>query len=625
MKLIAALLLVAGPVFADDFRSQDTRLAFPGHLYAGHGRTVTEFDAATGAVVRTFDVPSQILLMAASPDGHFVAAAGTDGRLAVWDATKGKLAWTVQAPTNGNDPHGLDVSADGRIAVGADNAIAVYDAATGRGVRTITLEAQPDDCKFAPDGRLAVLAPGLVFFDAGGAALPEFESTTSESPGRRGANAIGWSADGQRVLSVGGHLVLVDPKRPHVLGDVDHGLGSYGHHIAVTRDGKWAGVSSDGGNIAWFALPSLAVKATWKLDKIEAMAMSSDGKRIAVVQPNQVIAILDAGANTLTIQRSLRLTPPDGSAPPPSAASSAAAPGASPTPGAAPSGGPLVKDVHYAAVVILRENDRTEERARKDDAKACETAVAAALAKLPDSTRVEIDTTTPPLPGAQPYPQGGDVTVPLSTVRDHICHRGLAAGQVVEVGLKAQSAAMWIGRLEHAETKEESTTSMIQLAVDAGGACSKAVAAAKQFGLPASTSVEFSPYTSSLKSPMPLGDIDDKICKVATAFGAKVIGEREAAEKAQYAPYLKVLSGDKAKLMWEKRMLGGENWYGHGGRRLKTPADFAGSDVWYYYVVDRNGITPRWEVEGYIFKGSKKTGVYDTNGPGDTPPNSAFK
>jgi hypothetical protein len=104
-----------------------------------------------------------------------------------------------------------------------------------------------------------------------------------------------------------------------------------------------------------------------------------------------------------------------------------------------------------------------------------------------------------------------------------------------------------------------------------------------------------------------------------------VIGERTAAEKAQYAPYLKALSGDKAAMFWDKRMLGGENWYGHGGRRLTTPNDFARSDVWYYYVVDRNGIVPRWEVEGWTFSGSKRTGVYDRSGSGDTPPSSAFR
>src|SRR5439155_20741054 len=100
---------------------------------------------------------------------------------------------------------------------------------------------------------------------------------------------------------------------------------------------------------------------------------------------------------------------------------------------------------------------------------------------------------------------------------------------------------------------------------------------------------------------------------------------REATEKKGYAPYLKALTGDKVKMFWDKRMLGGENWYGHGGKRLKTPADFAASSVWYYYVVDRNGATPRWEVEGWVFSGAKKIGVYDTSGAGDTPPSSAFK
>src|SRR5262249_2011102 len=138
-----------------------------------------------------------------------------------------------------------------------------------------------------------------------------------------------------------------------VVKDLDHGHGSYHHFLAVTADGKWVGMSGNDG-LGWYTLPALTHKGSWKLDKVGALALRPDGKLIAVdgshgSEDRPAIQILDAGANRLTVLRTLAAFAPAASAAPPAAA------------GVAPPKGSekVIHEVAYQAQAVLLENDRT--------------------------------------------------------------------------------------------------------------------------------------------------------------------------------------------------------------------------------------------------------------------------
>lgn len=92
-----------------------------------------------------------------------------------------------------------------------------------------------------------------------------------------------------------------------------------------------------------------------------------------------------------------------------------------------------------------------------------------------------------------------------------------------------------------------------------------------------------------------------------------------------YAPYLAVLSGDKAKMFKVHDLLGGTNWYGSRGKLLHTPADFKNAKAWYSYSYDHDSIIHTWHLSGYVFNGMKNTGTYSKSGNGEEPPASAYK
>ena len=198
----------------------------------------------------------------------------------------------------------------------------------------------------------------------------------------------------------------------------------------------------------------------------------------------------------------------------------------------------------------------------------------------------------------------------------------------------ASYAAVWVGKLRHPdEYKDELVKpSFMQLAQSQGQDCQKTLAAARKLGIDEATPVDFNVYDSGVSKPQPLSEIDRLLCQpLLKAAGARV-DALQAAKDAQEAPYLKVLSGDKAKIFvtlgvpyivgCTGRCTG---WYGRKMKRLKTPADFKKSDVWLHWVTYRDRSPVTWEVQGWVFKGMKHIGAYSKTGIGEDPPASAFK
>lgn len=99
-----------------------------------------------------------------------------------------------------------------------------------------------------------------------------------------------------------------------------------------------------------------------------------------------------------------------------------------------------------------------------------------------------------------------------------------------------------------------------------------------------------------------------------------------AARNAKDVPFLKVLTGDKARIFKEEfGGLGGE-WLcmGGGGNGLTTPEQMKSASAWFTYGNTR-GIVDTWHITGYHFSGDKLVRTSSKSGYGLKPPASAFR
>lgn len=113
-----------------------------------------------------------------------------------------------------------------------------------------------------------------------------------------------------------------------------------------------------------------------------------------------------------------------------------------------------------------------------------------------------------------------------------------------------------------------------------------------------------------------------EMCVYVRNAATKQVKTDVAAEDATYAPFRKVLSGDKLNLYnkWKNRKI-----YATGGRLLTTPESYRDATVWCSVGVNRSGIIPVWDMDCSRFKGMTQVGgLIKKNGTGDQPPSSAF-
>ena len=99
---------------------------------AGGDKTVQVWDAATGDAILTYRGHSYgVLAVAWSPDGKYIASAGGDKTVQVWDAATGDAILTYRGHTSWVNavawsPNGLRIAS-----AGWDDTVRVWDAVTG--------------------------------------------------------------------------------------------------------------------------------------------------------------------------------------------------------------------------------------------------------------------------------------------------------------------------------------------------------------------------------------------------------------------------------------------------------------------------------------------------------------
>jgi WD40 repeat protein len=135
---------------------------------AGKGRIATLWDAATGQAIRTYrEHTDRVSDLAFTPNGKTLASSSHDGTIKLWDVAAGTPMRSLPDHHSGQcgaiafSPDGKSLASAG----GGERTVRVWDAATGKLIRTLENDIIPDgnrspspDVKPAPDNAVVSLA-----------------------------------------------------------------------------------------------------------------------------------------------------------------------------------------------------------------------------------------------------------------------------------------------------------------------------------------------------------------------------------------------------------------------------------------------------------------------------------
>jgi hypothetical protein len=299
------------------------------------GKTIKLWDAATGALIRTFEGHSGLVYSVAfSPDGARVLSGSQDSTIKLWDAATGGLIRTFDG--HSNLVWSVAFSADGaRVLSGSQDAtIKLWDAATGGLISTFQGHAdRVSSIAFSPDGarvlsgsadttiRIWSLATAQPLASLFGGREGQWLTITPAgffAASREGADSLG-VVQGLEFTSIGQiHQSLFNPDlvREALAGDPEGEVGEAGKFMyldKVLESGPAPTVaitSQPAGSQSSTDLVTVQARITdkgkgvgrieWRVNGVTAAAGTKPIGRGPDYNPTQELA-LDPGDNTIEV------------------------------------------------------------------------------------------------------------------------------------------------------------------------------------------------------------------------------------------------------------------------------------------------------------------------------------
>jgi WD40 repeat protein len=247
-------------------------------------------------LVRRFEHRGGATSLALAPDKSWLATAGYDGAVRLWDVASGRLRRELKGGES--TVWTLDLSPDGRTlaAAGEDKTIRLWDVPSGRLLRTLRgHERNVWEVRFSPDGRRLASAgfdkTVRLWDSATGAALGTLRDQEEAVVG------LDWSPDG-RLLASGGDDETIrirraaDGRTMRILRVGNHAwkLGFSPDSAWLANAGRarsalgtfWHGLVGGGGEVAtirlWRVADGALVAALPSAEDVDHVAFSPDGR-----------------------------------------------------------------------------------------------------------------------------------------------------------------------------------------------------------------------------------------------------------------------------------------------------------------------------------------------------------
>jgi WD40 repeat protein/serine/threonine protein kinase len=271
---------------------------------AGWDQTVKVWDPMTGQKLLTLEHPKEIGGIDFSPDGMRLASAGSDGMLRVWDVRSGQETLRILGHTE--EVSDVVFSPDGKRLASAsfDKTVKVWDAITGQEIVMLKGTNVEVSClAFSPDGKWLVsdgVSGAITMWDAtSGQAMLTFTESTND------VSCLAFSPDGKWLAAngIGETVTMWDTLSGQQILTLNTGRND---QFAFSPDGtRLASVSEDQAVKVWGVTSGqLWVTLKGHTREVYDVVFSPNGKRLASASGDGTVKVWDAamGQETLTLK-----------------------------------------------------------------------------------------------------------------------------------------------------------------------------------------------------------------------------------------------------------------------------------------------------------------------------------